>query len=161
MDAKAPRRRAEAKPGATAGAALKPLQVGLLGIGTVGLGTWTVLRRNEEEITRRAGRPIRITWIADPAQNRAREATRGAGSAGHQVWKVYRRLFSDHLPHQYSSPTLLSRERTSFNKCMFQRKCSMNARDSQEAFFNLQNDFLCPFVQPTNCSLAQYQFHPL
>ena len=37
---------------------MKPLQVGLLGMGTVGLGTWTVLRRNEEEITRRAGRPI-------------------------------------------------------------------------------------------------------
>jgi len=61
-----------------ANATMKPLQVGLLGIGTVGFGTWTVLRRNEEEITRRAGRPIRITWIADPAQNRAREATRGA-----------------------------------------------------------------------------------
>jgi homoserine dehydrogenase len=56
---------------------LKPLQVGLVGIGTVGLGTWTVLRRNEEEITRRAGRPIRITWIADKALDRAREITRG------------------------------------------------------------------------------------
>ena len=42
------------------------------------LGTWTVLRRNEEEITRRAGRPIRITWIAERALERAREATRGA-----------------------------------------------------------------------------------
>jgi homoserine dehydrogenase len=61
-----------------ANASLKPLQVGLLGIGTVGLGTWTVLRRNEEEITRRAGRPIRITWIAEKAQDRARAATRGA-----------------------------------------------------------------------------------
>ena len=57
---------------------LKPLQVGLLGLGTVGFGTWTVLRRNEEEITRRAGRPIRITWIAEKAQERAREVTRGA-----------------------------------------------------------------------------------
>src|SRR5215831_16218537 len=57
---------------------LKPLQVGLLGIGTVGLGTWTVLRRNAEEITRRAGRPIRITWIAEKAMERARELTRGA-----------------------------------------------------------------------------------
>ena len=57
---------------------MKPLQVGLLGIGTVGLGTWTVLRRNEEEITRRAGRPIRITWIAERALERARELTRGA-----------------------------------------------------------------------------------
>ena len=42
---------------------MKPLEVGLLGVGTVGTGLWTVLRRNEEEITRRAGRPIRITWI--------------------------------------------------------------------------------------------------
>src|SRR5512138_2654851 len=57
---------------------MKPLQVGLLGIGTVGLGTWRVLRRNEEEITRRAGRPIRITWIAERALDRAREVTRGA-----------------------------------------------------------------------------------
>jgi homoserine dehydrogenase len=40
---------------------MKPINVGLLGIGTVGGGTFTVLKRNEEEITRRAGRPIRIT----------------------------------------------------------------------------------------------------
>jgi len=59
-------------------AQMKPLQVGLLGIGTVGLGTWTVLRRNAEEIARRAGRPIRITWIAERALDRARELTRGA-----------------------------------------------------------------------------------
>src|SRR5262245_63009837 len=57
---------------------LKALQVGLLGLGTVGLGTWTVLRRNQEEITRRAGRPIRITWIAEKLLDRARELTRGA-----------------------------------------------------------------------------------
>ncbi len=57
---------------------MKPLQVGLLGMGTVGSGTWTVLRRNEEEITRRAGRPIRITWIAERALDVAREKTRGA-----------------------------------------------------------------------------------
>ena len=41
---------------------MKPINVGLLGIGTVGGGTFTVLTRNEEEITRRAGRPILITW---------------------------------------------------------------------------------------------------
>ena len=57
---------------------MKPLQVGLLGMGTVGSGTWTVLRRNEEEITRRAGRPIRITWIGERALDVAREKTRGA-----------------------------------------------------------------------------------
>ncbi len=56
---------------------MKPLQVGLLGMGTVGMGTWKVLRRNEEEILRRAGRPFRITWIAERALDIAREATRG------------------------------------------------------------------------------------
>jgi homoserine dehydrogenase len=57
---------------------MKPLQVGLLGMGTVGGGTWTVLKRNEEEITRRAGRPIRITWIATRTLERAQKATHGA-----------------------------------------------------------------------------------
>ena len=42
---------------------MKPINVGLLGIGTVGGGTWTVLKRNADEITRRAGRPIRITRV--------------------------------------------------------------------------------------------------
>jgi homoserine dehydrogenase len=56
---------------------VKPLQVGLLGFGTVGRGTWEVLRRNEEEIVRRAGRPIRITWVATRTLDRAREGLRG------------------------------------------------------------------------------------
>ena len=56
---------------------MKPLQVGLVGFGTVGKGVFDVLRRNEEEITRRAGRPIRITWIATRTLDRARDATRG------------------------------------------------------------------------------------
>jgi homoserine dehydrogenase len=55
---------------------MKPLQVGLLGMGTVGRGTWDVLRRNEEEIARRAGRPIRITHIATRTLSRAQSATR-------------------------------------------------------------------------------------
>jgi homoserine dehydrogenase len=52
---------------------MKPINVGLLGIGTVGGGTFTVLKRNEEEITRRAGRPIRITTVADKNLVLARE----------------------------------------------------------------------------------------
>ncbi len=44
---------------------MKPIQVGLLGIGTVGSGTFNVLRRNQEEIKRRAGRGIEITVVAD------------------------------------------------------------------------------------------------
>ena len=44
---------------------MKPLRIGLLGIGTVGGGTFDVLTRNAEEISRRAGRPITITHVAD------------------------------------------------------------------------------------------------
>ncbi len=57
---------------------MKPINVGLLGIGTVGGGTWTVLTRNEQEITRRAGRPIRITVVADKNLELARQVTGGA-----------------------------------------------------------------------------------
>ncbi|MEO6565593.1 MAG: homoserine dehydrogenase, partial [Casimicrobiaceae bacterium] len=56
---------------------MKPLHVGLLGFGTVGRGTWDVLQRNGEEISRRAGRPIRINWIGTRTLDKAREGTRG------------------------------------------------------------------------------------
>jgi homoserine dehydrogenase len=51
---------------------MKPINVGLLGIGTVGGGTFHVLARNQEEIRRRAGRGIRITMVADLDVARAR-----------------------------------------------------------------------------------------
>lgn len=57
---------------------MKPMNVGLLGIGTVGGGTFTVLSRNAEEITRRAGRPISITVVADKNLELARQVTAGA-----------------------------------------------------------------------------------
>jgi homoserine dehydrogenase len=52
---------------------MKPINVGLLGIGTVGGGTWEVLNRNADEIQRRAGRAIRITLVADKAVERAKK----------------------------------------------------------------------------------------
>jgi len=51
---------------------MKPIQVGLLGMGTVGSGTFNVLKRNQEEIKRRAGRGIEITMVADLDVDRAR-----------------------------------------------------------------------------------------
>jgi len=57
---------------------MKPINVGLIGIGTVGGGTWTVLNRNAEEITRRAGRPIRITAVADKNVELAQQVTGGS-----------------------------------------------------------------------------------
>ena len=51
---------------------MKPVNIGLLGIGTVGLGTYRVLNRNQEEIQRRAGRHIRISMVADIDVERAR-----------------------------------------------------------------------------------------
>ncbi|AZP13604.1 homoserine dehydrogenase [Undibacterium parvum] len=56
---------------------MKPIKVGLLGIGTVGSGTFNVLKRNQEEIMRRAGRAIEITMVADLNVERARELTNG------------------------------------------------------------------------------------
>jgi len=56
---------------------MKPINVGLLGIGTVGGGTWTVLARNREEISRRAGRDIRISVVADKETAKARKLTGG------------------------------------------------------------------------------------
>ena len=43
---------------------MKPVKVGLLGLGTVGGGTAVVLQRNAEEITRRVGRSIVVDHIA-------------------------------------------------------------------------------------------------
>ncbi len=51
---------------------MNPIQVGLLGIGTVGSGTFKVLQRNQQEITRRAGRGIAITMVADLDTARAK-----------------------------------------------------------------------------------------
>lgn len=51
---------------------MEPVKVGLLGLGTVGGGTVTVLTRNAAEIARRAGRAIEISHAAardyDPAR---------------------------------------------------------------------------------------------
>jgi homoserine dehydrogenase len=57
---------------------MKPINVGLLGIGTVGGGTFTVLKRNAEEIARRAGRPIQIVVVADKNTELAKQVTGGA-----------------------------------------------------------------------------------
>ncbi|WP_423196943.1 MULTISPECIES: homoserine dehydrogenase [unclassified Cupriavidus] len=56
---------------------MNPIKVGLLGIGTVGSGTFNVLKRNQEEIRRRAGRGIEIAMVADLDTERARELTGG------------------------------------------------------------------------------------
>ncbi|MGZ8981815.1 MAG: homoserine dehydrogenase, partial [Burkholderiaceae bacterium] len=52
---------------------MKPIKVGLLGLGTVGRGTYSVLKRNQEEIQRRAGRGIEIAAIAVRDIRKARE----------------------------------------------------------------------------------------
>jgi homoserine dehydrogenase len=56
---------------------MNPIQVGLLGAGTVGGGVFTVLERNQDEITRRAGRGIEIAVVADLDTARAKEITGG------------------------------------------------------------------------------------
>ena len=50
---------------------MKPVKIGLLGMGTVGSGVINVLNRNGEEIARRAGREIRISHAAAKEYNAA------------------------------------------------------------------------------------------
>jgi homoserine dehydrogenase len=56
---------------------MNPIRVGLLGIGTVGSGTFAVLSRNQEEIRRRAGRGIEIAVVADLDTARAEKIVAG------------------------------------------------------------------------------------
>ncbi len=63
----------------TSSTTLKPIQVGLLGVGTVGSGTFKVLARNQQEIRRRAGRGIEIAMVA------ARDVRRAKGIVGDHV----------------------------------------------------------------------------
>ena len=56
---------------------MKPINVGLLGIGTVGGGTFTVLDRNREEISRRAGCAITMKMVADKEVDKARRLVGG------------------------------------------------------------------------------------
>lgn len=56
---------------------MKQLNVGLLGIGTVGGGTYTVLTRNAAEITRRTGVEIRVVQVADKNIELAKKITGG------------------------------------------------------------------------------------
>ena len=67
---------------------MKPINVGLLGIGTVGGGTFNVLARNEAEITRRAGRPIRIAKVADKDLELARQVTAGRAQVTDDAFAV-------------------------------------------------------------------------
>lgn len=56
---------------------LKQLRVGLLGIGTVGGGTYNVLTRNAAEITRRTGVAINVVQVADKNIDHAKQITGG------------------------------------------------------------------------------------
>jgi homoserine dehydrogenase len=58
---------------------MRPIKVGLLGLGTVGRGTFEVLGRNQEEITRRAGRGIEVAAVA------VRDVKRARGIVGAQL----------------------------------------------------------------------------
>src|SRR6266513_2600402 len=69
---------------------MRPINVGLLGIGTVGGGTWDVLKRNADEIQRRAGRAIRISQVADKAVGKARKCV------GKQVVTANKALLATH-----------------------------------------------------------------
>ena len=70
---------------------MKPIHVGLLGIGTVGGGTFSVLRRNQEEISRRAGRRILIKAVADKDLVRARALVGDSAETTDDAFALVRR----------------------------------------------------------------------
>jgi homoserine dehydrogenase len=67
---------------------MKSLKVGLLGIGTVGGGTYAVLTRNQQEIASRAGRGIEIIKVADRDLDRAKAMTGGKVEVTDDVFSV-------------------------------------------------------------------------
>ena len=69
---------------------MRPINVGLLGIGTVGGGTFTVLQRNGEEIARRAGREIMIRTVADKDVEKARGIANGSAQVTDDAFSVVR-----------------------------------------------------------------------
>src|SRR5438270_2679527 len=71
-------------------AQMKPINVGLLGIGTVGGGTWAVLARNREEISRRAGRDIRISVVTDKETAKAKKLIGGKARVTADAFEVAR-----------------------------------------------------------------------
>ena len=69
---------------------MKPIDVGLLGIGIVGGGTWDVLSRNADEIQRRAGREIRIAVVADKETEKAKAIVQGRAKVVPDAFEVVR-----------------------------------------------------------------------
>ena len=67
---------------------MKPLNVGLLGAGTVGGGVLNVLYRNHVEIERRAGRDIQITMVADINTAKANEIVQGRAEIVSDAYQV-------------------------------------------------------------------------
>ena len=59
---------------------MRPIKVGLLGLGVVGGGTWKVLKQNADEIARRAGCRIEIEAVA------VRDVERARDLLGEEVW---------------------------------------------------------------------------
>ena len=67
---------------------MKQLNVGILGLGTVGGGTYTVLKRNAAEITRRTGVHINVIQVADKNTARVKELTNGETSVSDDAFEV-------------------------------------------------------------------------
>src|SRR5512146_1376231 len=67
---------------------MRPINVGLLGIGTVGGGSFTVLERNKEEISRRAGCAISMKVVADKDLEKARAIVGGRAIVTADAYEV-------------------------------------------------------------------------
>ncbi len=68
--------------------AAAPLRIGLLGLGTVGAGTWQVLERNRQHILARSGRPMQIVAVAVRDLARAARIVGSAVQLTDDPWEV-------------------------------------------------------------------------
>lgn len=67
---------------------MKKLNVGILGLGTVGGGTYTVLTRNADEISRRTGVDVQVAQVADKDLERANALTNGKTDVTDDAFKL-------------------------------------------------------------------------
>jgi homoserine dehydrogenase len=116
---------------------MKPIQVGLLGIGTVGRGTFNVLQRNQQEITRRAGRGIEIAVVADLDTARAEQVVGGKARVTDKAQEVTRNPEIDivvELIGGYEPARSLILDAIAYGKHVVTANKAMLARHGNEIF---------------------------